>query len=114
MTWTEYCKTPKGDELNRRFRQFQLDAIAKDGSWWAVNALQYLAIMELWKFLADDDEFFVPDEAANETPENLFGRFLKWAKHHYDIAVVLTLDHGDERFKVIKDAFSESWKKLVC
>jgi hypothetical protein len=112
MTCAEYAETPKGNELDKLFRDYQMDALKAEGNWWTTNCVTYAVMMELWDFLADDDEFCVPDEAAEESAQDLFDRFLRWAHTATDVAVVLTTDHGDERFNAIKSAFSPVWKKV--
>jgi hypothetical protein len=112
MTYIEYANTPKGNELNQLFRNYQQDAMKSPGSWWLTNCVTYAVMMELWDFLADDDEFYIPDEAASVDARELFDRFLRWAHNATDVAIVLTIDHGDERFDAIKAAFSPVWKRV--
>lgn len=112
MTYAEYAETPNGNELNQLFHTYQRCAMESTGDWWTTHCITYAVMMELWDFLADDDEFVIPDEAAEETPMALFDRFLRWAHTATDVAIVLTIDHGDERFNAIKSAFSPVWKKV--
>lgn len=113
MTYAEYLKTPKGENLETLFRDYQATAMRKAGDWWLSNCVTYAVMMELWDFLSEDPDFCVPDEAAEATAEELFDRFLQWAHGATDVALVLTTDHGDERFEVIKSAFHPVWKKML-
>lgn len=113
MTYVEYAQTPKGEKLNQMFHDYQRDALNAPGYWWTTHCVTYAVMMELWSFLDDDDEFDIPAEAAGATAEELFDRLLRWAHCATDVALVLTTDHGFERFDVIKAAFSPVWKKVV-
>jgi hypothetical protein len=103
MTYKEYCESENGQSLYKMFRDYQNMAICKDGMWWVTNALIYCVMMELWSFLEDEDNEVEMDEKVRAG--DYFDGFLKWAKCS-DVAIVLCLDHGDERAEVLRRAIT--------
>lgn len=97
----EYLDSSDGRILSSHFNGYTRRCGCQGASWWQAHALEYCLVSEWWTMFCEDGPSIREIWDRDMSPDDIYGRVLKWSSEDPDGAEILLAAQTDSRW----DAF---------